>query len=76
MRSPKPRSPNPIVFWRGMNYSCYVSGNGLWAGDQSLEVNSVEKGCFEHMSDKKCEFSTAKILENNADREMNDSHKP
>jgi hypothetical protein len=62
-------SPTRIVFWRGMNYgACYVSENGLWAGDQSLEVNSAEKGCFEHMSDKKCEFSTAKILENNAAR--------
>jgi hypothetical protein len=62
-------SPSRIVFWRGMNYgACYVSEKGLWAGDQSLEVNSVEKGCFEHMSDKKCEFSTAKILENNDTR--------
>jgi len=49
-----------------MNYSAsYVSENGLWAGDQSLEVNSREKGCFEHMSDKHCKFASAKIVENN-----------
>jgi hypothetical protein len=49
-----------------MNYSAsYVSENGLWSGDQSLEVNSVEKGCFEHMADKRCERSSAKIIENN-----------
>jgi dienelactone hydrolase len=59
-------SPSRIVFWRGMNYSAsYVSENGLWAGDQSLEVNSHEKGCFEHMSDKRCERASAKIVENN-----------
>lgn len=59
-------SPSRIVFWRGMNYSAsYVSENGLWSGDQSLEVNSVEKGCFEHMADKRCERSSAKIIENN-----------
>ena len=59
-------SPSRIVFWRGANYgACYVSENGLWSGDQSLEVNSSETGCYEHMSDKKCEFSTAKILESN-----------
>jgi len=59
-------SPSRIVFWRGMNYSAsYVSENGLWAGDQSLEVNDNEKGCYEHMSDKRCEFSSVKIVENN-----------
>jgi len=59
-------SPSRIVFWRGMNYSAsYVSENGLWSGDQSLEVNSAEKGCFEHMADKRCERSSAKIVENN-----------
>ena len=59
-------SPSRIVFWRGMNYgACYVSENGLWAGDQSLEVNSAEKGCFEHMGDKQCQFSTARIVESN-----------
>ena len=59
-------SPSRIVFWRGTNYgACYVSENGLWAGDQSLENNTNTTGCFEHMADKKCEFSTAKILESN-----------
>lgn len=59
-------SPSRIVFWRGTNYgACYVSENGLWAGDQSLEVNSAETGCYEHMADKKCQTSTAKILESN-----------
>jgi hypothetical protein len=59
-------SPSRIVFWRGTNYgACYVSENSLWAGDQSLEVNSAETGCYEHMADKKCAFSTAKILESN-----------
>jgi hypothetical protein len=59
-------SPSRIVFWRGTNYgACYVSENGLWAGDQSLEANSNTTGCYEHMADKKCSFSTAKILESN-----------
>lgn len=59
-------SPSRIVFWRGTNYgAAYVSENGLWSGDQSLENNSAETGCYEHMADKKCEFSTAKILESN-----------
>jgi len=59
-------SPSRIVFWRGANYgACYVSENGLWAGDQSLEANSAETGCYEHMADKKCAFSTVKILESN-----------
>jgi len=58
-------SPSRIVFWRGTTYgACYVSENGLWAGDQSLEVNSRETGCYEHMADKHCERATAKILEN------------
>ena len=57
--------PTRIVFWRGMNYgACYVSENSLWSGDQSLEVNSAKTGCYEHMADKKCEFSTARIVEN------------
>ncbi len=59
-------NPTKIIFWRGMNYgACYVSENGLWAGDQSLEVNSHEKGCFEHMGDKHCERSHARIIESN-----------
>lgn len=59
-------SPSRIVFWRGTNYgAAYVSENGLWSGDQSLENNSRETGCYEHMADKKCAFSTAKILESN-----------
>ena len=62
-------SPSRIVFWRGTNYgACYVSENGLWAGDQSLEANSNTTGCYEHMADKKCSFSTAKILESNEAR--------
>ena len=59
-------SPSRVVFWRGTNYgACYVSENGLWAGDQSLEINCGWTGCYEHMADKKCEYSTAKILESN-----------
>jgi hypothetical protein len=62
-------SPSRIVFWRGMNYgAAYVSENGLWAGDQSLEANSAETGCYEHMADKRCERSTARIIENNEAR--------
>ena len=62
-------SPSRIVFWRGTNYgACYVSENGLWSGDQSLEINSRVTGCYEHMADKKCEYSTAKILESNEAR--------
>ena len=58
-------SPVKVVFWRGMNYAAsYVSENGLWSGDQSLECNSAETGCYEHMSDKQCQFTHARIIEN------------
>jgi hypothetical protein len=58
-------NPTKIVFWRGMNYAAnYVSENNFWSGDQSLECNSPETGCYEHMADKRCEYAHARIIEN------------
>jgi hypothetical protein len=68
--------PIQMVFWRGTRYSpCWVSENGKWMADQSLEtgvwpdelkrrggVGAV--GCCEHMSDAQCRFSHVRIIEN------------
>lgn len=58
-------SPVRLVFWRGMNYgAAWVTENGLWMGDQSLESWGEEWGCSEHMSDKQCRYAHARIIEN------------
>jgi len=68
--------PVQMVFWRGTRYSpCWVSENGKWMADQSLEggvwpdelrrrggLGAV--GCCEHMSDSQCRFSHVRIVEN------------
>lgn len=68
--------PVSMVFWRGTRYSpCWVSENGKWMADQSLEdgvwPEQLKKrgglgavGCCEHMSDTQCRFSHVRILEN------------
>ncbi len=60
-------SPVRLVFWRGTSYgAAWVTENGKWMGDQSLEAtgNSTGMGCAEHMSDKQCRYSHVKLIEN------------
>jgi hypothetical protein len=58
-------SPVRLVFWRGTRYSpAWVSGNGMWMADQSVEAWNDEEGCFEHMQDRHCRYSHVRILEN------------
>jgi hypothetical protein len=68
--------PVKMVFWRGTRYSpCWVSENGKWMADQSLETGVWPEelqrrggqgavGCCEHMSDSQCRFSHVRIVEN------------
>ena len=64
------KSPVKFVFWRGTRYGpSWVSEKGNWMADQSLEtwgngINDIE-GCFEHMQDRHCRFSSVRIIENN-----------
>jgi hypothetical protein len=62
-------SPARLVFWRGTRYSpAWVSGNGLWMADQSVEAwktgDADTDGCFEHMQDRHCRYSHVRIIEN------------
>ncbi len=62
-----------LVFWRGSRYSAaWVSENGLWMADQSVEAWGVgandTEGCFEHMQDRRCRYSHVRVIENNAAR--------
>ena len=68
--------PVQLVFWRGTRFSpCWVSENGKWMADQSLEAGVWPEelrrrggqgavGCCEHMSDAQCRFSQVRIVEN------------
>jgi hypothetical protein len=68
--------PVQLVFWRGTRFSpCWVSENGKWMADQSLETGvwpdelrrrgfKGAVGCCEHMSDAQCRFSRVRIVEN------------
>ncbi len=68
--------PFQMVFWRGTRFSpCWVSENGKWMADQSLETGVWPEelkrrggvgavGCCEHMSDAQCRFSHVRIVEN------------
>ncbi len=66
--------PVRIMFWHGINYAAsYVTENGIWMGDQSLEsaeANYKENkwGCAEHMSDKQCRYAHVRLIENNPAR--------
>jgi len=57
-----------VVFWRGSRYSpAWVSENGLWMADQSVEAWGVgeedKEGCFEHMQDRRCRYSHVRVIE-------------
>jgi hypothetical protein len=70
-------SPVAMVFWKGTHFSpCWVTENGKWMADQSLETGAWPKtfdqpdyqgavGCSEHMPDTECRFTFARIVENN-----------
>jgi hypothetical protein len=54
-----------VVFWRGTRYSpAWITENGLWMADQSVEAWDDEEGCFEHMQDHHCRYSHVRIIEN------------
>jgi hypothetical protein len=64
-----PGSPVKLVFWRGIRYGAsWVSENGNWMSDQSVEAWNDEEGCFEHMQDRHCRFSHVRIIENSEAR--------
>jgi len=59
-------SPVRVVFWRGTSFGAsWVTENGIWMGDQSLEDGGTGWGCCEHMADKQCRYSHVRLLENN-----------
>ena len=66
------RLPVRFIFWRGTGYGgVWVTENGLWMADQSLERSNAGKspmGCSEHMSDKQTRYSHVRIIEKNAAR--------
>lgn len=54
-----------FVFWRGTSYiPHWVTENGIWYNNEFLETWDVN-GCHEPMSDKRCQYSNVRILENN-----------
>ena len=58
------RSPARVVFWRGTRYSpVWVSENGLWMADQSVEAWDDVEGCYEHMQDRHCHYSHVRVIE-------------
>ncbi len=60
------RSATRVVFWRGSRFSpAWVSENGLWMADQSVESWNRIEGCFEHMQDRRCRYSHVRIIESN-----------
>jgi hypothetical protein len=62
------KSPVKVVFWRGTNYGAsYVTENGKWMGDQSIELWSGKSGwgSSEHMADKQTRYSHVRLIENN-----------
>jgi hypothetical protein len=61
--------PVRLIFWRGTNYGAsWVTENGLWMGEQSVERAGGGKsplGCSEHMSDKQSRYGNVRIIEKN-----------
>jgi hypothetical protein len=59
-----------LVFWRGTSYvPHWVTENGIWYNNEFAETWSSSGG-HEPMSDKRCEFSHVRIIENNNARVM------
>ena len=62
------KGPFRFVCWRGISYApCWITEKGNWFTNEFMErgVDRANRGCTESMSDKRAEFSHAKILENN-----------
>jgi hypothetical protein len=60
--------PGRFVFWRGTSYiPHWVSENGIWYNNEFTETWS-ETGCHEPMSDKRCQSSYVRIIENHPAR--------
>jgi hypothetical protein len=58
------QSATRVVFWRGTRFSpAWVSENGLWMADQSVETWNRTQGCYEHMQDRRCRYSHVRIIE-------------
>ena len=66
------RSPVRLVFWRGTNFSpAWVTENGRWMGDQSLERSGgTPRGTAEHMNDKQTRHSHVRLIEDHAARKV------
>jgi hypothetical protein len=63
-------NPASIVYWHGTNYAAnYVTDNNRWMADQSSEI-FTKHGCSEHMADKQCRHSYARVIENSDARVM------
>jgi hypothetical protein len=57
-------SEGKFIFWRGTSYiPHWVTENGIWFDNEFNETWS-ELGCHEPMSDKRCEHSHVRIIEN------------
>jgi hypothetical protein len=57
-------SPARVIFWRGTQYSpAWVTGNGLWMADQSVEGYDDDY-TWEHMNDKQNRYSHVRVIEN------------
>ena len=64
-------SPVKVIFWRGTRYSpAWVTDNGLWMCDQSVESWNGEEGCLEHMQDRHCRYSHVRIIEDSEARKV------
>ncbi len=60
--------PGRFVFWRGTSYiPHWVTENGIWYNNEFTETWS-DLGCHEPMSDKRCQSSYVRIIENNPAR--------
>jgi hypothetical protein len=60
--------PGRFIFWRGTSYiPHWITENGIWYNNEFTETWS-ELGCHEPMSDKRCQSSHVRILENNPAR--------
>jgi hypothetical protein len=57
-------SPAKFVFWRGTSYiPHWITENGIWYNNEFLETWSA-RGSHEPMSDKRCQFSHVRVIEN------------
>lgn len=57
-------SEGKFIFWRGTSYiPHWVTENGIWYDNEFNETWS-ELGCHEPMSDKRCEHSHVRVIEN------------